>query len=111
MLPHIPEPEQGNTKSQAPIRIRNLKEPVESRAKVLDLLIASNEPRSAIRGIQFRIPFLRQNQKVCRLGAACYRFLSTCDKALMSIFTDRLKHSEAWLRLCTVSALNEILID
>ena len=49
-------------------------EPVESRAKVLYLLIASNEPCSAIQGIQFRIPFFRQNQTVCRLGAACYRF-------------------------------------
>src|SRR5947209_7212388 len=85
-------------------------EPVESRAKVLDLLIASNEPRSAIRGIQFRISLLRQNQTVCRLRTTGYRFLSASDKALKSIFTNRLKHREAGLRLRPVSALSQILI-
>ena len=64
---HVPESKQGHAKPQPPVQVPGLKQPVESETKVIDLNIALRQPASPIRGAQFRIAFLRQDQAVGRV--------------------------------------------
>ena len=69
-------------------RSQRLKQPVESETEVIDLNVALRQPASPIRGVQFRISFLRQNQTVRRMRPPRRRLLTAIGEALEGILAN-----------------------
>src|SRR6516165_11367776 len=110
VFPHVPEPEQPHTQSQTPGQIQVLKEPVKSRAKVIDLDVALRQPACPVCVVELRIPFLREDQTISRMRLPYCRFLTTISKTFQSIFANRFQHRESRLGISGVGTLNQILI-
>jgi hypothetical protein len=106
MLSHVPEAKQGNAHPKSPVEIPGLKEPVQSRAKVVMLHVATVQPSRAFEVIQFRISFFSQNQAVSRVGSFRCRFFPALSQPLKRIFTDSFKHLEAWFLVSALPLLH-----
>ena len=110
MFAHIPESKQRHTETQTPVDILRLKQPVERETEVIDLGVALRQPVRPVGGVQFRIPFLRQDQTVGRMGAARGRLLAAIDQAFEGIFANRFEHGETRLGFGAVHALHQIFV-
>src|SRR6266542_5406846 len=109
MFPHIPKAKQRYAKTQTPIHIPRLKEPVESVPEVIDLNIALRQPISPFIRDELWVSFLSENHKIRRMRPSRRRLFFAFDKTFESILANSLQHRETRLGLGSVDTLNQIL--
>src|SRR5215471_12105104 len=67
VLSHVPEPKESHTKPQPPLQIPGLEQPVERETEVINLGVATFQPKRAVGWTQFRIPLFGNNQAISRM--------------------------------------------
>jgi len=88
-----------------------LKQPIEGRAKIVMLDIASGQPGGALGLSEVRISLLRQHQAISRMSAAGCLLLAAVDEAFQALFSNGLEHPKTRFAIALAGLLNQAFVN
>src|SRR5205823_12442259 len=95
---------------ETPRDIPSLKQPIESRAKVVMLDIAPSQPAGTLGFNEVWIPFLRQHQTIRGMSAPRCLLLTAVAEALEAVLANRLEHSKTRFVVALFGLLDQALV-